>query len=67
MQSRPVCQPCETGFSNLEHSGLDRVRTKGAEGFERTVGLSILAANVHRLGRLLQQQERKRHRLRLAA
>ena len=57
----------ESAINHLEHRGLDRVRTKGAEGFERTVGLSILAANVHRLGRLLQQQERKRHRLRLAA
>ncbi len=40
----------------VELSRLDRVRTHGREGFERTVGISILAANLHRLGRLLQQR-----------
>ncbi|MCY4461269.1 MAG: hypothetical protein OXC26_12880 [Albidovulum sp.] len=29
-------------------------------GFERTVGLSILAANLHRIGLIAQRRERKR-------
>ena len=50
----------ESAINNLEKRGLDRVRTKGAAGFERTVGLSILAANLHRIGLLLQRGERRR-------
>ena len=46
----------ESAIHALESHGLDRVRTQGREGFERTVGISILAANLHRLGRLLQQR-----------
>ena len=50
----------ESATDALEHRGLDRVRTRGAEGFARTVALSVLAANLHRLGRLLRQRERRR-------
>ena len=50
----------ESAINNLEKRGLDRVRTKGAVGFERTVCLSILAANLHRIGLLLQRGERRR-------
>ena len=58
----------ESAINKLEHHGLDRVRTRGAEGFERTVALSILSANLHRLGTLLLGRQRKRRtRLRLAA
>ena len=34
----------------------------GAEGFARTVALSVLAANLHRIGLILQKRERKRRR-----
>ena len=56
----------ESAINHLEHHGLDRVRAKGADGFERTVGLAIVAANLHQLGRMLQKSEkthRDRHRL----
>ena len=53
----------ESAIDNLEHRGLDRVRSKGREGFARTVALSVVALNVHRLGRLLRQQARDQHRL----
>ena len=55
----------ESAINSLEHRGLDRVRTHGSEGFARMVALSVLAGNLHRLGRLLRQQEqdaRKRRR-----
>ena len=52
----------ESAINALEHRGLDRVRAHGADGFERTVALSVLAANLHRLGRLLRQREFKRRR-----
>ncbi|MCY4461298.1 MAG: hypothetical protein OXC26_13030 [Albidovulum sp.] len=50
----------ESAINNLEQRGLDRVRTRGAAGFERTVGLSILAANLHRIGLIAQRRERER-------
>ena len=56
----------ESAINALEHRGLDRVRSRGATGFERTVALSVLAANLHRLGRLLHTLERKRKRRRAA-
>ena len=43
----------ESAINSLEHRGLDRVRTHGTEGFARMVALSVLAGNLHRLGRLL--------------
>ena len=52
----------ESATDALEHRGLDRVRAHGADGFERTVALSVLAANPHRLGRLLRRREFKRRR-----
>lgn len=50
----------ESAINGLEHRGLDRVRSHGADGFARTVALSVLAANLHRIGLLLQKRERKR-------
>ena len=38
----------ESAINGLEHRGLDRVRSHGADGFARTVALSVLAANLHR-------------------
>ena len=52
----------ESAINALEHRGLGRVRAHGADGFERTVALSVLAANLHRLGRLLRERERRRLR-----
>ena len=49
----------ESAINNLEHRGLDRVRSKDSEGFARTVALSVVALNVHRLGRLVRQQARE--------
>ena len=53
----PAVKPA---LNNLEQRGLDRVRTRSTAGFERTVGLSILAANLHRIGLIAQRRERKR-------
>ena len=53
----------ESAINGLDHRGLDRVRSHGADGFARTVALSVLAANLHRIGLILQKRERKRQRL----
>ena len=57
----------ESAIHNLEHRGLDRVRSHGVEGFERTVALSILACNVHRVGRMIRDRAREAERRRRAA
>ncbi len=56
----------EAAINHLEHHGLDRVRSRGADGFERTVALSVLGANIHRLGKILLAKERKQARRRAA-
>ena len=53
----------ESALNNLEHRGLDRVRSKGRKGFARSVALAVVALNVHRLGRVLRQQAQEQHRL----
>ena len=59
----------ESAINNLEHRGLDRVRSHGADGFAHTVALSILAANLHRIGLLVRRRMRdaERRRRRRAA
>ncbi len=55
----------ESAINSLEHRGLDRVRLRGPDGFERAVGLSVLASNLHRIGqilRVLRGRERERMR-----
>ncbi len=47
-----------SAISNLEHRGLDRVRSHGKEGFARAVALAVPAANVHRLGLMPRERER---------
>ncbi len=58
----------ESAINNLEHRGLNRVRMHGKEGFACSVALSVVAANVHRLGLILRKREteRRKHQ-RLAA
>ena len=58
----------ESAIHTLQCHGLARVRVRGPVRFERTVALSILATNIHRLGKLLNQPQllKKRRRLDLA-
>ena len=52
----------ESTINNLEHRGLDKVRLRGADGFELAVGLAVVALNIHRLGLNLLEEKRKRMR-----
>jgi len=56
----------ESAINALENHGLDRCPDHGIDGFERYVGLSIVARDLQLLGNILQQKQRKRLR-RLAA
>ncbi len=60
----------ESALNNLDHRGWNLVRETSREGFARVVATAILAANVHRLGRLLREQEiikKAKRRRKLAA
>ncbi len=65
--ARPQHPAMESAIHNLEHQGLDRVRSHGVEGFERTVTLSVLAYNVHRIGRMIRDRAREAERRRRRA
>jgi len=73
IQARHQHSAVESCINNLEVHGLDRCLSYGRQGFERHVALSVVACNLHRIGLLLQRQERarlakeKRRRQRLAA
>ena len=55
----------ESTIHMLACHGLSRIRNRGQTGFARTVALSIVGANLHRLGKLLQQSARKRRKRQL--
>lgn len=48
----------ESNINMLEHHGLNRCRDKGIHGFNRCVGLSVLAYNLHIMGNQLMAIER---------
>lgn len=48
----------EANINQLEHTGLDKCPDKGERGFRRYAALGIVAYNLHRLGKLLLDQER---------
>ena len=60
--ARCVHPAIESAINGLEHRGLNRVRHHGVDGFARAVALSVLATNLHRIGLILQERERKRRR-----
>ena len=63
-EARQAHPGVESAINNLEQRGLSRVLSRvlsrGADGFERMVGLAMVAANLHRIGLVLQRRERAR-------
>jgi len=62
----------ESNINMLEHHGLNRCMDKGVKHFKRFVGLSVLAYNLHILGNIILEAERKKeekllHWLKMAA
>ena len=58
----------ESNINELEHRGLDRCPDRSRRGFNRYIGLSITAYNLHKVGRkLIQLKREKEKRLALAA
>lgn len=58
----------ESDINRLGHHGLDRCLDKGLHAFKRYCALGVIAANLHKLGNVLQEKARKKHdKLRKAA
>jgi hypothetical protein len=58
----------ESEINALEHHGLNRCPDKGWSGFQRYVGLGILAYNLHKIGnQLLGHHRRRKPQLQQAA
>jgi hypothetical protein len=58
-QLRRAHSAVESNINMLEHHGLNRSMDKGLHGYKRSVGLSVLAYNLHQSGNLLLAKERK--------
>jgi IS5 family transposase len=56
-QLRNAHSAIESNINMLEHHGLNRCADKGLKGYRRTVGLSVLAYNLHIIGNMLKKQE----------
>ena len=68
-QTRKKHSAVESNINMLEHHGLARCRDKGMKGFERCVGLSVLAYNLHIMGKqliALQKEKEKKQQYRIA-
>jgi IS5 family transposase len=50
----------ESNINQLESNGLNRCPDKGMGGFKRYAALGVLSYNLHRLGKLLLEAERKK-------
>ena len=56
-EARRAHPAVESAINNLEQRGLSRGLSRGPDGLERMVGLAM-AANLHRIGLVLQRRER---------
>jgi len=52
----------ESNINMLEHHGLNRCFDKGLRGFKRCAGLSIVAYNLHQLGKALAEKDREQQK-----
>jgi hypothetical protein len=52
----------ESDINRLEHHGLDRCPDKGLKAFKRYCALGVVAANLHKLGNVLQEKARKKQK-----
>jgi hypothetical protein len=50
----------ESDINRLEHHGLDRCLDKGLKAFKRYCALGVVAANLHKVGNVLQEKARKK-------
>ena len=59
-QARDKHSAVESAINALEVHGLDICPDHGIHGFKRYVSLAVLARNIHRIGCILNQRDKKR-------
>jgi len=59
-QKRRAHSAVESNINQLEHNGLDRCPDKGVHGFKRYVALGVLSYNLHRMGKVLLELDKKK-------
>jgi len=52
----------EANINQLEHHGLNKCPDRGLRGFKRYAALGVLAYNLHRLGKILLEKEKKQEK-----
>jgi len=52
----------EANINQLEHHGLNKCPDRGLKGFKRYAALGVLAYNLHRLGKILLEKEKKQEK-----
>jgi hypothetical protein len=52
----------ESNINQLEHNGLNKCPDRGTDAFKRYAALGVLSYNLHKLGKAIQEAERKRQR-----
>ena len=60
VEARRKHSAVEPSINALEKGGLDRCPDLGIRGFERYVGLAVVARNLHRIGDVRQKREVER-------
>jgi len=60
VKARRAHSAVESAINGLEVHGLDVCPDHGIDGFKRYVALAVLARNIHRIGEILWQQDKKR-------
>jgi hypothetical protein len=49
----------ESNINQLEYNGLDRCPDRGEHGFNRYIGLGVIAYNLHRIGKYLLEKDKQ--------
>jgi hypothetical protein len=60
VKARRAHSAVESAINGLEVHGLDVCPDHGIDGFKRYVALAVLARNLHRIGEILWQGDKKR-------
>ena len=50
----------ESSIASLQNHGLKLCKDKGIRGFKRNIAIGIVSFNIHKLGAIIQEQERKK-------
>ena len=58
LKARKKHSAVESGINSLEVHGLDVCQDRGIHGFKRYVALAVVAQNIHRIGAILDAQEK---------